>query len=162
MPRKSEKKVIDNINIENAQLRFRNFAGRGSEYNAEGDRNFAVLLDEDLAEQLLQDGWNVKRLKPREDDENPEGTPYLTVKVRFEPYPPIIQMITSSGKTRIDQNSAWQLDDSIIREADIVIRPYNYPAIGGRPGGVSAYLKAAYITIEEDAFAAKYSNIPER
>lgn len=159
---KENKKVTENINIEGAELRFRNFAGRASEYNAEGDRNFAVLLDEDLAEQLQEDGWNVKRLKPRDEDDNPDGTPYLSVKVRFDPFPPIIQLITSAGKTKIDQDSAWQLDDAIIENADIIIRPYNYPSIAGRPGGVSAYLKAAYITIEEDAFARKYADLPER
>jgi hypothetical protein len=54
-----------------------------------------------------------------------------------------------------------QLDWSIIESCDLVIRPYNYPAIAGRPAGVSAYLKAMYVTVVEDDFAKKYADIPD-
>ena len=57
--------------IENAKIIFRNFAGKEGMYNAEGDRNFCVLLEDDLAEQLVKDGWNVKTLRAREEDDVP-------------------------------------------------------------------------------------------
>lgn len=42
--------------VEDARLMFRNFAGKENQYNREGDRNFAVELPVDLAEQMLSDG----------------------------------------------------------------------------------------------------------
>lgn len=154
-------KVTSNINIEGARLIFKNFQGKKSDYNDEGNRNFGVLLDDDLAEQLMADGWPVKHLRPKEDDPDHYEQPWLPVKVKFNPYPPIAVLINSRGKKKLDEDTIDQLDWSIIRNCDLIIRPYNYPAIKGRPAGVSAYLKAIYVTISEDEFAEKYGDIPD-
>ena len=154
-----ERKVTSNIKIEGANLIFKNFQGKGSEFNAEGNRNFGVLLDEELAQQLIEDGWNVKRLRPREDEEI--GTPWLSVKVKYGDYPPIAVLITSRGKTRLDEETIGQLDWTSIKTVDLIIRPYNYPAMAGRPAGVSAYLKSIYVTANEDDLEMKYADIPD-
>lgn len=154
-------RVTSNINIEGARLIFRNFQGKKSDYNEEGNRNFGVLLDEELAERLKEDGWKVKYLRPREDDPDQIKQPWLPVRIKFNPYPPIAVLINSRGKKKLDEETIDQLDWSVIKNCDLIIRPYNYPAIKGRPAGVSAYLKAIYVTISEDQFAQKYSNIPD-
>lgn len=74
-------KRIDNIVVENARLIFKNFAGEESKFNRAGNRNFCVILDGDSAEDLRQMGWNVKALRPREDEDEP--TYYLQVTVAF-------------------------------------------------------------------------------
>ncbi len=157
----SEERVLGNIRIENAKLIFKNFQGKKTEFNDEGNRNFGVLLNDELAEQLEIDGWRVRYLRPREDDPDQYSQPWLSVKVKFNPYPPIVTLINSRGKKRLDEETIDQLDWSIIKNCDLIIRPYNYPAIKGRPAGVSAYLKAIYVTISEDEFEKKYSNIPD-
>lgn len=156
-----ERKVVSNIRIEGARLIFRNFAGRKSDYNEEGNRNFGVILDDELAQQLKSDGWNVKYRKPRPDDPDQYETPWLPVKVKFGKFPPIAVMINSRGKLRLDETTICQLDSCIIKQCDLIIRPYNYPAMRGRDAGISAYLKAIYITIEEDEFDLKYGDIPD-
>ena len=81
--------------IEEARLVFRNFTGRPGMYNNEGNRNFCVLLTPEQEQSLQEDGWNVKHLRPREEDDLPQ--PYLQVKVQFGKYPPHIMLITSKG-----------------------------------------------------------------
>lgn len=155
------KKITSNITIEDAKLIFRNFSGKKTDFNKEGNRNFCVVLSDDLAEKLEADGWKVKYRKPREDDPEQYRTPYLYVKVQFGMYPPKVVLVTSRGKKLLDEESIGQLDWSRIQYADVQIRPYNYPAIQGRPAGVSAYLKSLYVTIIEDQLDSKYADIPD-
>lgn len=156
-----EQRVTNNIRIEGARLIFKNFQGKRTDFNEEGNRNFGVLLDDDLAEDLKEDGWRVKYLRPRDDDPEQYKQAWLPVKVKFNPYPPIAVLINSRGKKKLDEETIDQLDWSIIKNCDLIIRPYNYPAMPGRPAGVTAYLKAIYVTISEDEFAEKYADIPD-
>lgn len=158
------RKRIPNIKIEDGKLIFRNFQGKGNDYNKEGDRNFGVLLPDDIAKAAMADGWNVKFRPAREDGYE---QPWLSVKVKFDPYPPIINSITSKGKQKITEETVDQLDWAQIQSVDLIIRPYSYPTIVGKNGkvireaGVSAYLKSMYITIQEDDLVRKYADIPD-
>lgn len=158
-----ESRIKDNgeLVIENGTLIYRNFKGLASEYNKDGNRTFAVLLDEDISDELTKEGWYVKRQKPKPDDPKQYQQPYIQVKVKFTNYPPVIYLISKDGKTKLTEELVGDLDRAVIQNADLIIRPYRYPARNGRPEGVSAYLKSAYITIlDDDDFADKYSNIP--
>lgn len=157
----AEKRVTNNIRIEGATIIFKNFQGKQTDYNAAGNRNFGVLLDDALAEDLREDGWNVKYLRPRPDDPDQYEQPWLSVKVKFGEIPPMVVLVKSSGKRRLTENTIDQLDWSTLENVDLVIRPYNYPAIAGRPEGVSAYLKEMYAVLAEDDFAKKYADIPD-
>lgn len=157
----NERRVTSNIKIEDARLIFKNFQGKGSNYNKEGDKNFGVLIDDDLAKDLEADGWRIKYRPPREDDPEQHEQAWLPVKVKFGMYPPIAVLITSRGKTRLDDETIGQLDWASIKTVDLIIRPYNYPAANGRPAGVAAYLKSIYVTVNEDDLAIKYADIPD-
>src|SRR4051812_40809277 len=90
--------------MEGVRIIFRNFAGKEGQYNREGDRNFSVLLDEAVAGAMTEDGWNVKWLKPRPDDENDETQAYLPISVNFKGRPPRIVLISSRGRTNLDES----------------------------------------------------------
>ena len=150
-------KVTNNITIENARSGLRNFSGKEGKYNPAGKRNFCVFLEKDLAETLEEDGWNVRYLRPREDDEEPQA--YLQASVAFGNVPPKIIMISSRGKTPIGEDEVNILDWAEIANVDLILRPYNWEVNG--KSGVKAYLKAMYVTIAEDEFESKYSDVPD-
>lgn len=145
-------KRIDNIVVENARLIFKNFAGEESKFNRAGNRNFCVILDGDSAEDLRQMGWNVKALRPREDEDEP--TYYLQVTVAFGNFPPKVVMISGKTKTVLDEEAIDTLDYAEIANVDLIIRPYHWEVNGKE--GIKAYLKTMYVTIEQDVFAGKY------
>lgn len=143
--------------IEGARIIFRNFEGKEGPYNRAGDRNFCVLLDEALATQLDEDGWNVKTLKPREPDDQPQ--PYIQVTVSFKNRPPRVVLITSRGRTDLGEDELDILDWVDIRTVDLIFHPYTWAVRDA--SGIKAYLKAIYITIEEDALQLKYADVPQ-
>lgn len=146
-----------NIAIENAQLRFRNFSGKEGRFNPEGQRNFCVILDDGIAEQMAEDGWNVKYLQPRDENEAP--CPYLQVKVRFDNVPPKIVLVTSRGKSILDESTVGMLDWAEFENVDLIISPSKWDVNGKT--GLAAYLKTMYVTIAEDVFEAKYAAGPD-
>lgn len=145
------------LTMEDARILFRNFAGKEGQYNREGERSFCVILDEDIAEQMHRDGWNVKVLKSREEGDPEE--PYLHVTVGFKGRPPMIVMLTSKGRTTLSEDEVELLDWVDIAEVDLTVRPYTW-SVNGK-SGIKAYLKAIYVKIEESILDIKYRDVPD-
>lgn len=143
--------------IEDARLIFRNFAGKEGRYNREGDQNFCVLLEPDVAEAMRQDGWNVKTLRAREEDD--EEQPYIQVSIGWKIRPPRFVLVTSRGRTTLDQDMIEVLDWVDIKTVDLTIRPYEWSVRGET--GIKAYLKTMYVTIHEDPLDLKYADLDE-
>ena len=70
------------LQIDDARIIYRNFSGTASKYNREGDRNFSVVIPtQEMADELIKAGWNVRIKPPREDGDEPFM--YLPVKIKF-------------------------------------------------------------------------------
>lgn len=154
-----------NLIIRGARITYKNFEGVATDYNSPGDRNFCVIIDKELADQLVADGWNIKMSKPHPED--PDYVPYyfFKVKVQFRDprtgqlkrYPPEVYMINSTGKHVLDENTIKVLDAKRIVNADLSISPWFYEDRKTHETKVSAYLKELYATIEESELERDYS-----
>lgn len=145
--------------MEGVRIIFRNFAGKEGQYNREGDRNFAVLLDETVATAMAEDEWNVKWLRPRSEEEGDTPQAYLPISVNFKGRPPRIVLITSRGRTNLDESQVETLDWVDILNVDLIVRPYAWTVNG--KSGVKAYLQSIYVTIEEDPLEIKYGELDQ-
>lgn len=139
--------------VEDAQILFRNFAGKEGQYNLEGQRNFSVVLDPEMAARLAADGWNVKERPPREEGDDP--LMFLTVAVNFKNRPPNVVMISSAGHTQLSEDIIETLDYAEFKNVDLICRGYDWDVNG--KSGTKAYLKSLFVTIEEDALERKYA-----
>lgn len=153
---------MENIIIENARLlpgSFRNFSGKASQYNAEGNRNFVIALDPDKAHELQEKGWPVKWTPDRYSDDG-EMRATMRVNVKYTTrdgrklIPPKVVVISSSGKVNYTEDMIGLIDTMDISKCDLILSGYEYKTMGRE--GVSAYLKTAYITMAEDALDLKY------
>lgn len=152
-----------NIVMENARLIFRNFEGREEKYNRKGDRNFGLIIeDPEVAQQLAEDGWNIKELTPKNNDDyddTPEAIYWLPVTVRFDNVPPKVMLVTRRKKTRLNEDNINTVDYANIAKVDLTVTPYDWEVNG--KSGTKAYLQTMYVTINEDEFADKYADLEE-
>ena len=142
----------DILQVNDTRIIYRNFRGEGSKFNREGDRNFAMIIPtQDLADELISRGWNVKIKDPREEGEEPFM--YLPIKVKFNDHGPQIYLVTGDRTNRLDEDVVSMLDDIDIRSVDLDIRPYDWE-VNGKTGR-TAYLQAMEVIQEIDRFAAR-------
>lgn len=142
------------LQIKGARITYRNFSGEGSKFNREGDRNFVVIIpSQDIADALLERGWNVKIKAPRVEGEEPFM--YMKVKVAFTDWGPHAYLISGNNKNKLDEESISILDRISIANADMHLRPYDWE-VQGRTGR-TAYLKAIQVTQRiDDPYAEEY------
>lgn len=144
----------DILQIDDAQIIYRNFAGRGDKYNREGDRNFAVLIpDEDIADELVKKGWNVKIKPPREEGDVPFM--FLPVKVKFNDRGPNVYLQTGNRRNRLSEDSVSCLDNIDIIGVDLDIRPFDWNVNGKE--GRTAYLQNIRVVQDVDRFAERFA-----
>jgi hypothetical protein len=151
------------VTLQDVRLIWRNFTGLQGPFNAKGDRNFNVVLPEDVAQAMAEDGWNVKWKPPWNEEDKP--MPVLKVNVKYHARdgrmlrPPRVILITSRGKTPVDESMISLLDWARIETCDLIINSRAYDVNGKQ--GYTAYLYAIYVTIEEDELELKYSDVPD-
>jgi hypothetical protein len=148
------------ISIKNAKIMYRNFAGKEGKFNPKGRRVFCVLLDDETADMLKKDGYNIRWAEPRDPEDKKQA--YMSVRVSFSNVniPPKIVLITSENKTVLTEDTVGILDLADIESIDMILNPYNWKVGSGT--GVTPYVKSMYITIAEDEFEAKYRDVPNR
>ncbi|MBR5862190.1 MAG: hypothetical protein IKZ08_02575 [Bacteroidales bacterium] len=143
------------LQIDDARIIFRNFEGRGDQYNREGERNFAVIIPtQEMAGALADAGWNVTIRAPREPGEEPFM--FLKVKVNYyDNFGPVAYLNSAGNVRKLDEESIGILDKIELARVDMDIRPHdwNYAGRSGR----TARLDKIHVIQELDRFAARYA-----
>ena len=147
---------LNNINIEGATIIWKNFSGERDRFNP-GKRGFSVVIDDAvMADELRQEGWNIKERNLQEGADPSEQEWTLPVKLNMNRYTQV-WLIVGNHKTLLDENTVAQLDVVDIIDCDISIRPYEWE-MSGRTG-ITAYVDSMYVTIRENKFAEKYADL---
>lgn len=143
------------LRIDDASIMFPNFEGRGDKYNREGDRNFLLIIPtEEMAQALIEKGWNVRIKDRREDGGDLHMT--LKVKVKFNDRGPVVYLNTNGKATRLDEDTIECLDHIRISSIDMDIRPYDWELTTGK--GRTAYLQGMDVVQLLDRFEARYAD----
>ena len=138
------------LQIDDARIIYRNFSGVGSKYNREGDRNFAVVIpNQEIADELIKEGWNVRIKPPREEDEEPFM--YLPVKIKFSDRGPNCYLRSGKVQTKLTESTIGCVDDIDILSVDLDLRPFDWD-VNGKTGR-TAYLQSIRVTQKIDRFA---------
>lgn len=149
--------IRNNLSVEDARILFRNFSGKETKFNRAGNRNFYIIFDQEDGERLLEDGWNLGKLNPR--DEYDEVNYKMAVAVSYGKISPKIYMIKGKKKILLTEETVGCLDYAEIETTDIIVRPYNWEVNGKT--GVKAYVHTMYVIVREDKFDSKYSYLDE-
>ena len=148
--------MIEDVNLLRGQ--FRNFAGEERPFNKLGDRNFCIGLSPELAEELAEDGYNVKVREPREEGD--EALCYLKVFVNYKyREQPRVYLVTSRGKRELTEDTVGLIDYAEISRVDMSFRPYDWEVNGN--AGRKPMLKGMYVHVVEDDLDLLYAETPD-
>lgn len=149
---------MSHLILKNAEIlggKFRNFSGTEGRYNPEGKRNFCVVIDDDeQAEMMREDGWNVKILAPREEGEKAKNYIKVNVNYNSKVKPSIYKVKGDRIICELGENHIGRLDTKRIIKADLSINSYQYDP--DKPD-VTAYLEELYVELEDSPFNYRYA-----
>lgn len=147
------------IIIENSTFIFdTNLSGdpKRDRFNSDQRKANLVIPDEEQAQRLLDDGFNVKITKSREGEE--EGfVPryYVSVKLNYESnWPPKVYLVRDGDDgVLLDADSICSIDDMWIERVNAVLNTYEGPR------GKSLYVKSMELfpKYDEDPISSKYT-----
>ena len=121
-----------------------------------------VIPTADLAQRMVDEGYDVKMTKPREGEEEgfvPQYFVKIEVKYRDKfgnplKYLPKVYLVTDGEEpTLLDEDSIGILDNIRVKNVQLTINPYVK-----EDGGLKAYVRVMYVeqNIDDDPFAEMY------
>ena len=147
------------INIENTRFIFEtNFSGDPSRdrFRSTQRRANVIINDPDLAQELIDEGFNVRETRPREGEE--EGfipTYFIAIKANYDSkWPPKIYLVSGdSDPVLLDVDTVGQKDQISVDNVNVQLNT-RYTENGN-----SLYVRTMYVEqgVGNDPFAARYA-----
>lgn len=145
------------VSIENTRFIFEtNFSGdpRRDKYG-DTKRYVNVVIPEEIACELSDEGFNVKCTNPKEDSDY-ETTYFIKANIKYDSkYPPRIYLVSGDNPPELlDSESICTLDQMYIRNVNVILSKY-YKANNDKR---SFYVRTMYVEqeLDNDPFAARY------
>lgn len=152
--------IIEDVKILGGS--YRNFAGRPDKYNRNGGKKyFNIILDDIQAENLMKEGWRVKEMKKRDEQEPTRYFMQINLSWTNEYRIPDIQMKKGKVITQLDDDTVKILDGADIKSAYLRINPYPWYNDQDGTEGITAWVKKLYITIDTNEFESSFFDEPE-
>lgn len=123
-------------------LLFRNFSCKDGQYKS-AYPNFNVVITEECANRLMDEGFAVKEYEDRDGNINYR----MKINARFDNFPPKVFKVCGKKKIRLDEETISDLDRDEIVRLDMTV---------SRSSGGANYLTTGYFTIDEDEIDRLY------
>lgn len=149
-----------NLIVENAMIVWTNFAGEPTRFNPQGGkRYFSLVIPEDFAKELMDQGWNIKARQPKDEDDDVLYTTEVIVNMDSG-WPPYVCLCSERDgkkiKRRLNADTIGLLDSTRAKCVDLVINPHNHNVGAYR---VKGYASAIMFTqAESHRFNGKYDD----
>lgn len=155
----------NNVYIENTRFIFdTNFAGdpNRDKYGSDARKANLVIPDISIARQLIDEGYNVKMTKPRDDDDD-EFIPtyYISIKLSYRDrngelkrWPPKVIFIEDDFVTELTEETVDRIDYAWVERVNVVLNKYESDR------GKSLYVKTLEVfqRSDDDPILARYRN----
>lgn len=141
------------VEINDARIIWPNFSGAPDQFNPQGGKRtfHLVIPNDEIAQALLDAGWNVKIKAPRTPDEEPFR--HMKVSVGYNGYrPPSIWLMAGSNRVKITEETVDQLDRIDIDHVDLDINPYH------SNGHQAAYVESMVVVQRLSRFEARWAD----
>ena len=149
------------LEVRGAAIIYKNFSGEPTQFNPSGGkRTFALVVPQDIADKLVEDGWNVKHRPPREEGDDEMFYTEIVVNLNSQ-FPPKLHLVTRYGdretKIDIDETNIDELDKNFLIDIDLIVHPYAHGRMNAAGATVKGYLKTLWATQEPPMeFGGKY------
>lgn len=144
------------VSIENTRFIFEtNFSGDPRRDKYGSDKRYAnIVIPEELANELSDEGFNVRCTNPKDGEY--EKTYFVKATVNFESkYPPRIYLVSGGNKPELlDAESVGVIDTMYVRNVNAILSKY----YNTKTDKWSLYARTIYVEqeLDSDPFAARY------
>ena len=137
-----------------------NFSGdpERDNYGSSARKANIIIPDAELAEALIDEGFNVKMTRPMDGDEVVFVPKYfVNINVNYDSkWPPRIYLVSGDNEpVLLDEQSVGMLDQISVENVNVVLNKYYNDRVGRR----SFYVKTMYVEqgLDDDPFASRYA-----
>lgn len=144
------------VSIENTRFIFEtNFSGDPRRDKFGSDKRYAnIIVPEELAEELTDEGFNVRHTDPKDNEY--EKTYFVKAAVNYDSkFPPRIFLVSGDNPPELlDVESVGVIDTMYIRNVNVILSKYYNAKIDKW----SLYVRTMYVEqeLDNDPFAARY------